>query len=238
MDNRSVFFFLTLLASLAALAVPPVKAQELDLDLGIELRTKYVFRGFQQTGDVIIPQMSARVGGATFGIRHIAPVESENFFDTQTDFFARYEHRLSDRLTVEGGVTRFDFDAPGADTTEVFAGLALDHEAAPKIRLYYNTDLELWTGEFSAAREWLMAEATKLRLSGSLGSHHSDNRDAQYLMAEAAVIRDFSERLSGHIGAGFGANSEEAFFSDAQAALAGDFEKTGLWLSAGLTATN
>ncbi|MGV6801067.1 MAG: hypothetical protein ACWA5L_04010 [bacterium] len=214
------------------------EAQTLSVKLDIDYSSRYIFRGFQEANGTIATGIEVSANGVFVGLRHFAPVENVNSIATQTHFFAGFKWRMRDKLNAVIGARLLDNDNDGADRTEIFAALNFDHWTHPEARLYYDFDLESWTGEAALSHSWLIAPQINLEAAATAGTIQAGGKDAQYFLTEAALNRAMGDHLHAYIKAGFGANTQKTYFDDIDDVIQGNEKKTGAWLGIGLKAQN
>ena len=220
----------------APAALSTASAQEVGVSASIDYVSQYVFRGYGLAEGAIQPGVELSYGGLYGGVWYSAPVENDEFYLEETDFYVGYGFALSEGVSADVGVTAYTYSDDVDTTTEVYGGLSFDSLAlAPAVYAYYDFDLETFTLEGSGGYSWPLAEATSLDLGFAAGTAHGDDFDWQYASVGLAVSQAFSDFVSGYAGINAGVNSEDGFIDDIEA---GEFESAGVWAGVGLSFSN
>ncbi|GGD13967.1 TorF family putative porin [Aquisalinus flavus] len=219
----------------APAALSTASAQEVGVSASIDYVSQYVFRGYGLAEGAIQPGVELSYGGLYGGVWYSAPVENDEFYLEETDFYVGYGFALSETISADVGVTAYTYSDDVDTTTEVYGGLSFDAPLAPSVYAYYDFDLEIFTLEGSGGYSWPLAEATSLDLGFAAGFAQGDDVDWQYASVGLAVSQAFSEFVSGYAGINAGVNSEDGFIDDIEM---GEFESTGIWAGVGLSFSN
>lgn len=234
---KKFFISAAALAVVAPVAVSTASAQdEVVISASIDYVTEYVFRGYSLAEGAIQPGVEVSYGGLYGGIWYSAPVENEDLYLDETDFYAGYGFDIAEGVSGDVGVTHYAYSGSQYDgTTEIYGGLSFDQPFSPSVYGYYDFDLEIFTVEGSGGYSWPLAEATSLDLGVAVGAATGDDVDWQYGSVGLAVTQAFSEFVSGYAGINAGVNSEDGFIDDADD---GTFQSTGVWAGIGLSMSN
>ncbi|MCI5047925.1 MAG: TorF family putative porin [Aquisalinus sp.] len=243
MFKKSLAVLASLVVSGTAVTIP-ASAEEISISGGVDIVSTYVFRGFQLADEAIQPYVEIGKGGFYTGVWFSTPLDSREFFDNEVDIYAGYSFDISESLSGDVGFTRYIYtDSDGeSDTTELYAGLAIEAPLKPSIYLYYDLDLEATTLEGSAGHSYPVSETVSLDLGGTLGFIDADGDDFTYFLASAALTKPVADNAEAYVSVNFGANSEDTFIDDSNDLFNnGDLtqlESTGFWFGIGFSASN
>ncbi len=236
--KKVLFTGVAALAAASALHASTVSAEEVGISTTVDYVSKYVFRGVQLAEGAIQPGVEVSYGGLYGGVWHSAPLTEEDFYGDETDWYVGYGFALSDTIAADVGVTRYDYDGGGSDTTEVFAGASFDTALSPSAYVYYDIDLEAVTLEGSLGHSIAVSETTSIDLSGAIGLVDADSFDYEYGSVGASYNVALSEQVAGYVGVSYATNSSDGNFFTVDNGVVEDIEDSGAWFSIGISFSN
>lgn len=205
-----------LIAVLAALSgAASLNAQDLSMSANFGFESDYYFRGVQLADSIYTGGIDLSYGDFYAGIWSANPSDSE--YPNEVDFYMGYGVALTDLISADFGVTYYTY--PDADddifdgdvnTAEFYAGVALDVFLSPSFYIYYDEELENWTGEFSAGYSAPLSEKSSLDFAGYVGGVDLDEgADYFYTGLSVDYIYNFTDSASFSIGGRFTAATED-----------------------------
>jgi len=159
---------------LLALAVPALAFGPLDVDAGVALNGKYVWRGMVMTPDPVL-QPSVGVNALGFGAGFWGNIDLNDVNGQESEFGEIYwtlAYEIGVPLVNFGaGFIHYTFPASDIDrTTEFYVGAALNVLLSPKLTVYQ--DLDAYKGaywEAQVSHGVALSPATSLDLTVGLG---------------------------------------------------------------------
>lgn len=130
--------------ALVAVAAPALAFGPVDVDAGLALNGKYVWRGMVQTPDAVVqPELSLNVLGFSAGIWGNMDTNDVNGLDqkfTEVDYMLGYEMSLP-LINFDTGFIYYDFpNSEAASTTEFYLGAAVNVLLSPSLKIYQDID--------------------------------------------------------------------------------------------------
>lgn len=193
---------LAALALAAALGAGSASFAAFTLSTDLTFGSEYVFRGIKLADNTLHPSVEASSDNFYIGIWGALPTEkrgSMGYID-EWDAYAGYMFSLSDNLSLDIGATYYYYPIDQEDSTfEPYVGLSWDLDGwSPGLYVYYDTDLETWTGQGSVGYSVPFASAgTSLDLTGTFGYvKPSEGDDYMYYGVSAVVPYQISKNAS------------------------------------------
>jgi uncharacterized protein (TIGR02001 family) len=205
------------------------EASALSVTVDVTYVSDYVFRGSQLDDASVQPSVEASYGDFYAGLWHTSAVSGNNGA-TETDLYAGYGFAINDTLSLDAGVTRYTYSGgSGADTTEVYVGVAADVVLSPSLYYYHDFDLETSTVIASVGYS-LPVDAinTSLDFSASAGYVQNGagaapllNEDYTYGSVGVSIPYALSETASLTVGVEYIYNDTVSFRNGEQDGLVG-----------------
>lgn len=199
---------------LAALAAP-VRAE---FDAGVNLVSRYVYRGIVQSGDN--PALQGRLqhafaNGAYAGVWASSVKSDYDHRSAEMDFFAGYQRRLHAALTLDATLVRYTYHGGGVggrhDWTEAQLTTHVRDHWSVTIGVaddWYGRGATTWSVESS----WHYAPAERWLVDATLGHNELDHAIGfNYQWAELGLTRQFGQV---HVRLGYSATSGGADLGD------------------------
>ncbi len=223
--------------------------------LGFESR--YIFRGVQFAETSVQPAVEISYGGFYGGAWFNLPVGDDDLVATpggeELDLYAGYSGNLVDGWSFDVGVTYYTFpdlasgffdvfeedgDGLGANTVEVFAGLAFDAPLAPSIYVYRDFMFDTFTIEGGVSHSVPLSGKIGFDLGGSFGYVVDDDAGGDYLYgaATADISYALTDEASVAAGARYG-GSDIAGGSFIDDSIAGTTKSSGFWWGLSVSAS-
>ncbi|MBH54366.1 MAG: hypothetical protein CMI18_08470 [Opitutaceae bacterium] len=203
-------------AILAAVYSLPAQ-DEMDVSMSVGYESRYVFRGVTLADESLTASIEAAFGDTYLGMWTNQPITGS--FDNEFDFYGGMGFEVADGISMDVGGTLYFYpeSGTGAETFEIYTGLAFDAQLDPAIYFFYDLDLNTLTVEGSVGHSFEVDEGTTLDLSGFLGFVDiSEGEDYTYHGASIDVVKSLGDTASGSIGVryseGSGGLEDEIYF--------------------------
>jgi uncharacterized protein (TIGR02001 family) len=187
------------------------------LSLDTTFATNYVFRG-QELGDQTL-HPSAEITSdeyylgfwSALPITHTFSPGRMDGWTNEYDFYAGYQPKLSDTVTLDIGATAYYYTQANLDsTTEGYVGITGDMEGfTPGVYVYYDFDKKDLTIQGNLGYSVPLTQyGTSLDLSGSIGVVRPDEEPSYtYYGANVVMPYKISEKATISVGAHWASNN-------------------------------
>ena len=219
---------------------------EVDVTVGIDYVTQYVFRGASLGGDSIQPYVELGFGNLTVGTWFSTGIgDTSAAAADEIDVYASYDFELSDLVSASAGITYFHYpqgggflgtDNGGTGSYEVSGGVALDTVLEPSATAYYDFTLEAFTAEFGVGHA-ISTGGDKGSFGLGLTGGLVDGDGFSYEYAQASLGYDYAvtDAASVSAGAHYTVNSDKALdFGELARGGSGDAQL--FWAGVGVSA--
>lgn len=234
-----------------------VKAGEIGVSTTLGFESRYIFRGIQFAETSVQPAVEISYDGFYGGAWFNLPVGDDDLVATpggeELDLYAGYSADLGDGWSFDVGVTYYTFpdlasgffdifeedgDGLGANTIELFAGLALDAPLSPSIYFYRDFMFDTFTIEGGVSHSTPLAERTSFDLGAALGYVIDDDAGGDYLYGAATADVSYALTDDASIAAGvrYG-GSDIAGGSFIDDSIAGTTKSSGFWYGLSISAS-
>lgn len=179
-----------LLASVLGAGTSAYSALSITSDM--TFASEYVFRGVKLADNSFQPGLEASFDDFYIGVWGSLPTEKRSSmgYSDEWDFYGGYGFDLTDNMSLDLGATYYYYPQAGGSTFEPYVGLNWDLDGwAPSAYLYYDIDLEAWTGQLGLDYSIpLGAAGFSLDLSGYAGYVLPDVDDSFWYYGADAVV--------------------------------------------------
>ena len=232
MIKKTALALASLVAGVSAQAQDAAVSSEgsaLSVTVDVTYVSDYVFRGQKLAGASIQPSVEASYGNLYAGAWNSSPISTSTDFTgaeavSEIDFYAGYGFDLTEKLTLDAGVTRYTYDGgSGIDSTEVYVGASLDVILTPSLYYYYDFDNEVSTVEGSIGYS-IPVDAIKasIDLSAKYGWVAPDSGEQRtYGVAGVAIPFTLSENATFTVGADYVVNDGGDFIDGDEDGIVG-----------------
>ncbi len=207
-----------LVFALAALATTGIARADYSLSSDLTYTTEYVFRGIQLGDNTLHPSIELTQGDFYLGMWAALPIDQveSKGWSNEFDFYLGYTKELSDKASVDLGVTYYYYpDGEVDESTEAYLGMTFDVGGfTPSAYAYYDFDLEVVTLQGSIGYSIPMAGAgTSLDLSATYGYVEPDEGESYtYYGASAQVPYKLNENATLTFGVHYASNDIDGIF--------------------------
>ncbi|MBN1402940.1 MAG: hypothetical protein JW942_00535 [Opitutales bacterium] len=221
-------------ASVTAQEVATTTAPAISVTSSFGYESEYVFRGVQLADAIITPSIDVAYGDFYAGLWFAVPVEHQDVYVNEMDFYVGYSTAISSLLTIDAGATRYAYDEVIGDffdksnTLEGYVGISADVLLNPSVYAYYDIDLDVFTTEVSIGHSIALNDKFSADLGLSGGYATEDDGDADYFFYGATA--DLSYAINDSSSVGFGARfsgSDEDMVYGSSSNM--DWEKNIFW---------
>ena len=210
MIKKTALALASLVAGVSAQAQDAAVSSEgsaLSVTVDVTYVSDYVFRGAKLAGASIQPSVEASYGNLYAGAWNSSSISDESV--SEIDFYAGYGFDLTEKLSLDAGVTAYTYDGGSADDSiEAYVGASLDVLLTPSLYYYYDFDYEVSTVEASIGYS-IPVDAIKasIDLSAKYGWVAPDSGDQRtYGVVGVAVPFSLSENATFTVGADYVVN--------------------------------
>jgi uncharacterized protein (TIGR02001 family) len=189
------------LSALALLMVSGARAEaeesKLEFELGVDLVSKYVWRGQLLTDDPVLqPGATVSFGGLSLNVwgsidmTDINETGSDDFRLQEVDYTLSYGFTPVDGLDLEAGVIYYDFPGTGfKSTSEVYLSGSLSSvPLSPTLAVYYDFDeVEGYYVNLSIGHTFELTDNLGLSLGAGLGWSDADYNMAYFGVNDSAL---------------------------------------------------
>ena len=145
MIKKTALALASLVAGVSAQAQDAAVSSEgsaLSVTVDVTYVSDYVFRGAKLAGASIQPSVEASYGNLYAGAWNSSSISDESV--SEIDFYAGYGFDLTEKLSLDAGVTAYTYDGGSADDSiEAYVGASLDVLLTPSLYYYYDFDYEV-----------------------------------------------------------------------------------------------
>lgn len=172
--------------TLAAVVAGGAAWANTSISTDLTFATNYIFRGIELGDETLHPSIEFSQDDYYLGFWGAFPTEHAyspgrpDGWNNEYDFYVGYSPKLSDKVTLDVGVTYYYYTQAGLDdTTEAYVGVTGDLNGfTPGLYLYHDFDLENTTVQGNVGYSIPLTElGTSLDLSGSVGYVTVDQGD-------------------------------------------------------------
>jgi len=201
-----------LVLALSALATAGVSRADYSLSSDLTYASEYIFRGVQLGDTTLHPSIEFTQNDFYLGMWAALPIDQveSKGWTNEFDFYAGYSKELSDKASLDLGVTYYYYPDGNVDeSTEAYLGLTFDVGGfTPAFYGYYDFDLEVYTLQGSVGYSIPMAGAgTSLDLSATYGYVEPDQADSySYYGASAQIPYKLNENATLTVGVHYASN--------------------------------
>ncbi len=190
---------LAVCGAVSILAFPAAAGGEVSISTGVEVMSKYVWRGQLLTDDPVIqPSVTLGRGGLSFNTwasidtTDINENGDERYNIQEVDYTLSYAWSLTEMVDMEAGAIWYAFPS-APDTQEVYGGLTFSSPfVTPSINVYYDVDeVDGFYAGVGVSRTVPLTETLALNLSASQGWGDS-SYDEAYFGVEQSGLNDLS----------------------------------------------
>jgi uncharacterized protein (TIGR02001 family) len=185
----------------AALVLPGAGAGDaapLEMELGVDVVSKYVWRGMLLTDDPVIqPGVTASAYGFSANVWSSIDVSDINEMDGDDDYkIQEVDYTLSyalspvEGLDLEAGYVYYSFPGtPFSSTAEVFGSLCASAiPLSPALTIYYDVDeIDGFYGSFSLGHAFEISESLSVGLGAAVGYGESDYNNGYFGVDDDAL---------------------------------------------------
>lgn len=207
---------LTILSAVILGGFNSLSAQdELSITTTWSWESSYVFRSVQYAEDYFAPSVDFSYGNFYAGLWAALPVDDE--FGNEIDTYVGYTFTITDMISGDIGATYYaypdaqdePFDAD-VNTLETYIGFSLETAFNPSLYLFYDLDLESFTGEVSVGDSYDVGENTAMDVSLYGGFVEPDvGQEYQYFGASVGGTYSFTDSASASLAVNWATSSEE-----------------------------
>lgn len=200
--------FLFCLFTFATVCTCGLRAEESKLSITskVGFESAYVSYGTKFAENVVVPMVDISKGDLYAGVWGYLPIDKGAggyVFDGEWDFFVGQTIQVNDRLSIDAGVTVYQY--PGVDvdsvTLEGFLWLSLKAPLNPKLKLYYDFTNENWIGELAVDHTFSLNKQWGVLVGGFAGFRKNQSVDRWfYATMKADLIYSYSEKTQFSIG--------------------------------------
>jgi len=205
----------------AAEAAQAAKSSALSVTADISYVSHYVFRGLLVADDAVQPSIEATYGDFYAGVWYSDAVNTFNYNShrvvttSETDLYAGYGYKVSDKVKLDIGVTRYLYEGLSPDdTTEFYIGATVDTFLKPSVYAYYseeaqNAGVSTYTASIghSIALDFIGSSLDLSALVGFVNAY--DNEEYLYGVLSAAIPYKLSENATLTVGVDYVANDDD-----------------------------
>jgi uncharacterized protein (TIGR02001 family) len=181
----------TLVLALAAISAGSLARGEFSISTDMTFATEYIFRGIQLADNALHPSIEMKSDAFYAGFWGAIPIDNKNSkgWTDEYDFYVGYSPELSDKVTLDVGVTHYYYPL-GDATTEAFIGISTEANGfTPSVYAYYDFDLEALTLQGSIGYSVPLKElGVSLDLSATIGQVDPDQGDSYVYYGVDAVV--------------------------------------------------
>jgi len=242
--NKTLALSATFMVGMIAPLSAPIaaNAQDVEVTVGADYVTEYVFRGVSLADEAIQPYAEATFGNFTAGVwASLSEGTGASAAGDEVDLYVSYSLPV-ETFSLDAGLTYyhypqggglFETDGGSAGTYEVSLSAGFDAPLEPSITAYYDLTLEAFTLEGGLSKNVAMSDALSLDLGATAGIVEGSGSGYEYASLSSAVSTAIGEAASAYVGANLALSTEDSLdFADL---LAGGGRKDQLWFGVGLS---
>ncbi len=214
-----------LLPSLHAVADGGEGSATLSVSSSIGYESQYVSRALHTGEGIFVPTATFSRGDWYASFWAALPVEHKEAWPKELDLSAGRNFTLSEKLTLDLGLTHYSFDKVFADilghdsSNELYAGLAFDATLSPSLYFYHDFDCLTDLAELGLSHSAELGGGFSLELGATLGAsfgENADNPDYGYWGASADLCYALTENCALSLGARYAGATRDFYAANTE----------------------